>query len=69
MKNGRGVKLTIHPHLVLELSSSPSSVVMAYTDKFAFLPYHGIHTFSEVHTSSYPMGTGGCFPGVNAAGA
>jgi hypothetical protein len=30
---------------------------------------HFVQTGSEVHPASYPMGTGGSFPGGKAAGA
>jgi hypothetical protein len=31
--------------------------------------FHIVQTGSEAHTASYPMGTGGSFPEVKAAGA
>jgi hypothetical protein len=34
--------------------------------EFSFL--HGVHTGSGIHTPCYPVGTGGSFPGVKAAG-
>jgi hypothetical protein len=34
-----------------------------------FLLLHVVQTGSEAHPTSYPMGTGGSFPGGKAAGA
>jgi hypothetical protein len=34
-----------------------------------FSPLHIVQTGSEAHPASYPMGTGGAFPGGKAAGA
>jgi hypothetical protein len=36
-------------------------------NEFALL--HVVRTGSGVHPTSYPMGTGGSFPGIKAAGA
>jgi hypothetical protein len=30
---------------------------------------HNVHTDPGAHPASYPMGTGGCFPGGKAVGA
>jgi hypothetical protein len=37
-----------------------------YSQDFSLL--HVVETGSEVHPTSYPMGTGGSFPGGKAAG-
>jgi hypothetical protein len=34
-----------------------------------FSPLYRVHTGSGVYPASYPIGTGGSFPGVKAAGA
>jgi len=33
-----------------------------------FFPRHSFQTDSGAHTASFPMDTGSCFPGGNAAG-
>jgi hypothetical protein len=54
---------------LLPVSSVTSHSGSIHYRQYTFSPLQIVQTGSEVHPTSYPMGTGGSFPGGKAAGA
>jgi hypothetical protein len=52
-----------------ELDNIKNSAYLWLSSVKNFSPHHRVQTDSGPHSASYPMGTGGSFPGGKAAGA
>jgi hypothetical protein len=70
--------MSLHPQMGAGIAQSVERLATGWTTEGSefesrwgqeFLLLHVVETASEDHPASYPMGTGGCFPEVEGAGA